>query len=233
MHKFKQIKQYTLVIRTFLFGIGISLPCGVLADTPSLTVQVERNRLDIAKNAASTKANSEALLELSRITDDIYKLGDHGPAGGLVFYVSAGGLHGLEVATHGASGAAKWGCSGDTVNGINVNGVYNKSIYTGESNTEAMLKSECSPAAKNTSNYSLGGYSDWFVPSLGELDLIFRNLVAKGHGTFSEDSYWSSSEYDENESWIVHFGVTNDHTPGSKSHILKSIVLDVLAIRYF
>jgi hypothetical protein len=34
---------------------------------------------------------------------------------------------------------------------------------------------------------------DWFLPSKDELDLIYKNLRAKGLGGFTGDIYWPSS----------------------------------------
>lgn len=50
-------------------------------------------------------------------------------------------------------------------------------------------------AAKLCSELVYNGYDDWFLPSRDELDLMFVNLYKTGLGGFSQDSYWSSSEY--------------------------------------
>jgi TolB-like protein len=42
-------------------------------------------------------------------------------------------------------------------------------------------------------NYSGGGFSDWRLPTLYELDLIYQTLKANGTGGFFDGSYWSSS----------------------------------------
>ena len=42
----------------------------------------------------------------------IYAIGDSGPAGSIVFYVTDGGLHGLEAAPADQAQAAPWGCDG-------------------------------------------------------------------------------------------------------------------------
>ena len=44
-------------------------------------------------------------------------MGDIGPAGGIVFYVSEDGLHGLEAATEVIPGNPEWGCIFTEMNG--------------------------------------------------------------------------------------------------------------------
>lgn len=96
-------------------------------------------------------------------------------------------------------------------------------IGKGESNTEklvnAMGESAYSEdfgsgktpdyAARLCSELSHGGYDDWFLPSMDELDLMYDNLKRKGIGSFSDnfDNYWSSSEYsgDADYAWYQHF----------------------------
>ncbi|MCK9422815.1 MAG: DUF1566 domain-containing protein [Bacteroidales bacterium] len=50
----------------------------------------------------------------------------------------------------------------------------------------------------------LNGYSDWFLPSLDELELMFQRKTIIGG--FVDAFYWSSSEYDADHAWLVYFG---------------------------
>jgi len=43
-------------------------------------------------------------------------------------------------------------------------------------------------------NYKGGGFNDWRLPSLGELELMYKNLKQKGLGGFGYSTYWSSSQ---------------------------------------
>ena len=57
------------------------------------------------------------------------------------------------------------------------------------------------------------GYDDWYIPSCGELSLIYMNLTsvnnalsAIGGQQFNTSTiYWSSSEVDAKKAWYVNF----------------------------
>jgi hypothetical protein len=48
-------------------------------------------------------------------------------------------------------------------------------------------------AAQVCADLNFNGFNDWFLPSQGELNLIYHSLKQKGIGDFSDDYYWSSS----------------------------------------
>ena len=57
-------------------------------------------------------------------------------------------------------------------------------------------------------DYGGGGHSDWYVPALNELRLVYDNLVAVSHPEFvsSLSAYrWTSTEKDSNEAWSKRF----------------------------
>ena len=88
-------------------------------------------------------------------------------------------------------------------------------LGTGKANTEALVdamgsevykKSSGSDkisdyAAKLCADYSIAGKDDWFLPSKDELNLMYTNLKLADLGGFSDDSYLSSSEYNEYSTW--------------------------------
>ena len=65
-------------------------------------------------------------------------------------------------------------------------------------------------------NLTLGGYSDWFLPSKDELNEIYVNLYSQGIGGFASDSYWSSTEYNNGSAWKQHFLNGGDQSNGGK-----------------
>ena len=152
----------------------------------------------------------------------VYAIGDHGPAGGIVFYVSDGGIHGLEAALEDLDSNADWGCY-DTV----IEGADGFFVGTGEQNTFDILAgcNQIGIAAELADNYRFGGYRDWFLPSIDELTLLYfqRELV----GNFTNEIYWSSTEYSNFYAWIQSFG------NGGQSTRTKNTFLRVRPIRAF
>jgi hypothetical protein len=129
-----------------------------------------------------------------------YEIGDTGPAGGIVFYISNHGFHGFEAAPQDQSTSAQWGCDGTLIAGADGTAVGN-----GAQNTTDILAgcSEIGIAARIAGNYSLNSHDDWFLPSKDELNLLYqlRDVV----GGFASDGYWSSTEYNSGLVWIQFF----------------------------
>ena len=128
-----------------------------------------------------------------------FAIGDTGPAGGIVFYVADGGLHGLEAAPVDQD-SGHWGCLG----GAFAIGV---AIGTGAQNTADIIAA-C-PAAGNAAriadDYAVGGFDDWFLPSKWELYELYLNRAVVGG---LDQRYWSSSNYGwdgmyEDHAWFL------------------------------
>jgi hypothetical protein len=49
------------------------------------------------------------------------------------------------------------------------------------------------PAAQMCSDYSQGGFSDWYLPSRSELNLMYTNMKLWNIGILGNGTYWSSS----------------------------------------
>ena len=154
-----------------------------------------------------------------------YVLGDTGPAGGIVFYVSDGGLHGLEVAPEDESGFVEWGCEGTPITGAD-----GTAIGTGGDNTTDIL-SDCSTAdiaAKLARNHTFYGHEGWSLPSIEELNLLYQQASENFLGGFSNEGiYWSSSEINSNSAWAHSFEA------GQPVSITKSSHYSVRVIRSF
>jgi 6-phosphogluconolactonase (cycloisomerase 2 family) len=154
-----------------------------------------------------------------------YQIGDTGPAGGIVFYVTALGDHGLEAAPEDLidGATAEWGCI-DTL----ITGAEDLKIGSGAQNTSDIL-AECSElgiAAKLADDYSLNGFDDWFLPSGDELNQMHENKdVVSG---FASSFYWSSSKFNSSSSsWAQSFD------KGSQSSSSRLNTFRVRAVRAF
>jgi TIR domain/Protein of unknown function (DUF1566) len=70
------------------------------------------------------------------------------------------------------------------------------------SNNEAVNLS-WSKAQKICEVYSIGEYSDWRMPSVAELNVMFKNK--KYLGTYTKGIYWSATEEGKNQAWTQNF----------------------------
>jgi TolB-like protein len=156
----------------------------------------------------------------------MYKIGDTGPAGGIVFYDKGNFSNGwqyLEAAPAETEFTAPWGGYD-----INVAGTAT-AIGSGKRNTEIIVgKLGISSAAGRCSQLDFEGFTDWFLPSRDELDMMYKNLKLMGWGGFSSNIYWSSSQYDSNSAWRQYF---SDGRTGNYDN--KNNTSSVRAVRAF
>jgi hypothetical protein len=129
-------------------------------------------------------------------------VGEIGPSGGYVFYVSptvinvaagisSGGIY-LEAAPVSAQGTAQFGCTGTSAPGTSY------AVGSGAANTLAIMNA-CATAgiaSRVIAGATYNGFSDWFMPSLDEMTLIYNNLYNRSPslGGFTGIDYGSSSE---------------------------------------
>ncbi len=131
-----------------------------------------------------------------------YSIGDTA-LGGVVFYVDGTGWHGL-VAAPADQGTMAWTPGGQTDCNASYDG-----LYYGSWNTDNIVfryQQSGTYAAYSCYAKSLSGYTDWYLPSKYELNLLFeqRSVV----GGFSNDVYFSSSdnpEWPEEQVWAQYF----------------------------
>ena len=195
----------------------------------------------------STAFNYNALAN----TDDgscAYAIGDN-YQGGIIFYIFqlgdagyvAGQVHGLIAAPTDQSTDAEWGCNGTNITGADAVG-----IGTGAQNTIDIVNANCSPynsvnpiAANICDTLTLGGYSDWFLPSKDELNAMYSNIgqgnvlgLGTNVGGFPYIHYWSSSEfiYSTYKVWIQRFGEGGTQTTSGKTN---QTMFHVRAVRAF
>jgi len=129
-------------------------------------------------------------------TRQTYRIGDTGPAGGLIFYDkgnNSGGWRYLEAAPVDAEFQAPWSVTGTRVENTQA------TIGSGRRNTQLIVdiqrqtSGEWDTAAQQCDELEFNGFDDWFLPSRDELDQMYGNLKRRNLGDFKNDFYWASS----------------------------------------
>ena len=165
----------------------------------------------------------------NQITFTTLSVGQAGPGGGIVFFNkgnSTGGWQYLETASSDQSTNSEWGCFGTSIPGTQL------TVGSGEANTSLIVTgcNEASFAAKICDDLTLGGQTDWFLPSVDELNLMYKNLHTNNQGNFNTNNvYGSSAEYDGDDyrAWIFSFAYED------ASYYYKNNTIYVRAVRAF
>jgi hypothetical protein len=154
--------------------------------------------------------------------------------GGVIFHLwkdAQGVEHGLIVDKVDLSTGRAWSNITQTIIGTSA-----QSSWDGLSNSSAIVgqAGHTSSAAALCLNSTNGGQSDWYLPSIDELSLLWHNRfnVNKSLSTISGAtvlpiwtfaSYWSSTEYTSASSWGFDFGIGvaggNDKNGGTAGYI--------------
>ena len=138
-------------------------------------------------------------------------LGDIGPGGGLVFLISGGLRYEMAPKTWGANETT--GIAWCNTTNSDVAGAVGTAVGTGSANTTAIDAACTNGAGQSAADYSANGLSDWFLPSLDELNAMCNysrtwtgtpstlactgaqnGAFAAGTYGFASDNYWSSSQ---------------------------------------
>lgn len=190
-------------------------------------------------------------MNLDTITDETtifakwreYRIGDKGPAGGIIFHDkgnSNAGWRYLEVASADA-GRALFGYF--RPDGTDTKEIGTQSdIGAGKSNTFGLTSKMTITAYKGlsgtdtTSQYAANicsefsieengtRYDDWFLPSIGELGMLYETFK---DSLGMSGSYWSSTEYFDLNAWYFNF------SSGEQNNINRSFLYKVRPVRSF
>lgn len=223
-------KQPAATLGILIFSIGLMLSWNTFADGGKKATQADLdaeviNQTEAINNLQNQIKNIHLQIDSLQVNATTYKIGDTGPAGGIVFYVTDGGLHGMEASLVDQTGrwdAVEWGCS-QTATGAN-----RTQIGIGAVNTSDIIYAGCPDRphpAHLAYDFEFNGYTDWFLPSLDELKQLHlqKNVV----GGFVDEAYWSSSESDYDLAGNVFF------LDGFAGVTLKTSFLNVRVIRAF
>ena len=152
--------------------------------------------------------------------------------GGIIFYLDGNG--GGLIAAPFDQANSRWGCAGTLLSGVQ-----SPAIGAGAGNTINIVSGCTTPniAADICSDLTLGGYSDWFLPSLNELNQMYINratinmtAIANGGGSFDELNtpwYYSSTQ------WNGVFARYQNFNTGIQDETNKYNIMKVRAVRAF
>jgi hypothetical protein len=168
-----------------------------------------------ATNSAGTAYGMQVIF-----TTTLFAIGqDYG--GGKIFYLDDAKQHGLILSKIEQTNKI-WGCYGNLLSGCDAttNG-------SGQANTTSIVNGCPDPgiAAHICDDLIVDIYTDWYLPSKEELNLMYQQKSVIGG--FSSVYYWSSSQVSSSAAWA------QDFSSGNQSNYNKISVGYVRAIRSF
>jgi len=211
----------------------------------------------VIDGALPTLKNMPAGTQYPVLRRAVYEIGDTGPAGGIIFYHDPNGFivqgygnpsepgyfaeytaYYLEAAPENESGTSQWGAYGTLIAGVttvtSTSDTNASLIGNGRRDTRIIVNhlgtSETGRAAQVCAGKSLSVYTDWFLPSLGELnefDKLKGQAGVPQTGIPTTGQFWSSSQGDLNYAWV------QDFANGGHGASLKNYSGSVRAIRAF
>ncbi|GHU43815.1 hypothetical protein FACS1894190_14650 [Spirochaetia bacterium] len=199
-------------------------------DNSIIRVTVSRAGYSGVKNASVTIGTVEPTPVVTHAPDEPWLIGEQGPAGGTVFFVNDDpdtyrDWDYLEAAPQDVPGLFAW--ASDGYKDVHLDGEFSVDIGKGEANTTFILKADPdAPAAKAATGYELNGFTDWFLPSSGELNAMYENRAVIS-GDFADSFYWSSSQNQDanDEAWYQRFDNGDIYYYGNKygTHYVRPV----------
>ena len=232
-------------------------PCATTTTVPSATTTVPSATTTFAPATTTTFAPATTTTFAPATTTTLAPVGNQvgstGPSGGTIIFVDESRPEGsryLEVACAGWSDGTcggddltdptvEWGCYATLISGAD-----GTAIGTSEQNTTDIVTgcSTAGIAARLANDLTLGGETDWFLPSKYELNQLCRyawnltfsqttdtctGMTDSIRTGFSYGSYWSSSENADIYAWRQSF------SSGGQSFTFKSGTYYVRPVRAF
>ena len=189
----------------------------------SANTDVAANTLKVGYTEALVSANTDVAANNAKVGVTTHVIGES-YGGGIVFFVYDGGQHGLIAATADQSTGIRWYGGSNTNTRARADG-----IGAGLKNTTIIIANQGPVdgnafAATVCNEYSVTvdgvTYGDWYLPSKYELNLLYMERATVGG--FANNSYWSSTEGDNNNAWeqrVPNGNQTNNNKAGTRSNV--------------
>ena len=167
-----------------------------------------------------------------------YKIGETGPAGGIIFYDKGNNSSGwryLEAAPQNTEFVALLNPLPGGGGWFPSQGNWNETdLGKGLANTKAIVAFISSrgggfgSAAWDCNDLVVNGFDDWYLPSQSELNYMYGNLHRRGLGGFTGGLYWSSTIQGSLAAFSINFLDGSIQTSG-----IQEVRLRVRACRQF
>ncbi|MFH1298002.1 MAG: hypothetical protein ABIJ04_12155 [Bacteroidota bacterium] len=130
----------------------------------------------------------------------VHKVGDHF-GGGIIFFLGETGQHGLIAAPYDQAYQAMWGNFGRTDALYMNDGAINTERIIASTSEKSKFQDKIAACICDT--LTLGGFEDWYLPSINELKDMYEKQ--KVIGNFVALDYCSSTESSFSDCWNIHF----------------------------
>lgn len=196
-----------------------------------------------AAGAAGGSSITELFLcdgtDAGTVADEKCKVGMTGPGAGIIYFVDYydqfSSFNYLEAAPASCEASSKaW--SSATTSVSSTSGWAGRAVGMGSTNTTAIKAAFSSDTTSNNASYfatscNAGSKTDWFLPSYGELKLMYDSLQGLADFSIATASYWSSSEAPTATAALVH--IFNNGSYGSATKTTGGAANFVRPVRSF
>ncbi len=226
------MRKHMLSVILFLFTASLLFSQNLVItqkDGKILRIPVS-NIMSITFEEGLTSSSSQNAVKTT------YTVGEKGPAGGTIIYdkgQKSDGWRYIEMAPASAEGKEiPWYPESNDVFLLGTGSSYgeakrNTELIIEKYRAKGLLKKPNDWAVSYCDNLAVGGYDDWFMPTFDEVLLMYRDFHRNGQGGFSNQYYWTSSEYDGYNVWYVNFET------GTQYVMSRDWELNVRPVRYF
>ena len=208
------------------------LSCFTITGCDSARLGLLKRTQDTIRLLSCTKISAEDSMRFGLIN-----IGQKYQGGIIAYFLVSGDRgfdankkHGIISATSNQIFEISWNNGSNTTTGAT-----QTAIGTGLSNTNAIITSQggtsTSYAAGIARAYNGGGYTDWYLPSKDELNILYLNKDKIG--PFSSSHHWSSSEFNNSNALYQIFTNDGKSDNGYQGNTNKGKKYTVRAIRAF
>jgi len=189
--KEKEAQKQRLIILCII-GAAVIIIALLIAFSNKQSKNASASTIPSQNKTATTPKSTSTSSSSTTTQDQEYKVLDIGPAGGYIFYDKGSYSNGwryLEAAPASKEYRSDWGLVNYNCTGTRTE------VGTGRANTQSILqhlitKGETRKAAQLCDALTVNGYSDWFLPSKDELNLMYTVLrVGNNIGGFNTNGH--------------------------------------------